>query len=498
MILAKIILWMIFFQNDIAQFQMNRYQIDRYESILKKLKYHERLLGTLLLLLYVYTPHELSIIFALLILFIMISRLQKIELKITNRVKRMELCLLFSGIIIFILDHIFKTHIFFFLLILYHEYVFLIPINIMQPLENKIRLHYQHKTQLILKQFQGIKIGITGSYGKTSVKTICDSILKLKYYTLSTPYSYNNAMGISKTVLNHLDMHHEVFICEMGADHLHEIEDLSKMVQPSIGIITSIGPQHLETFQNIQNILHEKMQLIESLPAHGIAILNYDNHFIRQHSHTSLTRIITVGINHPADYQAIQINCDSKGSQFDVMIRNQLIHFETRLLGKHQIINLLIGITLADYLKIDIPLIQTSIQNIKPVPHRLELKPFFEATLIDNSYNSNPESARYSLETLSMMPKRHICITPGFIDLGKYQDEYSFEFGKQLAQVCDLVILIKQCPKIVLGLEAMNYDEDKILHVTTMKQALEVASALIQENDTILIENDIPEHLIHS
>lgn len=495
MILAKMILWMLLFQNDIALFQLNRYQQDRYFSHLRKMRYTWQYLGMLILVISLWIPKELALILCLIVLFLIISHVHRIRFKLTMRIKRMELCLCMMGLLICLIDHLLGHQFVFFILILIHEYTFILPMMLMQPLENEIRLTYQKKASMKLNNYSGLKVGITGSYGKTSVKNICDTLLSLKYHPLSTPLSYNNAMGISKTVLKDLTEYHDVFLCEMGADHLHEIEDLAKMVQPSIGILTSVGPQHLATFKAIPNVLYEKMQLIEALPAHGIGILNYDNDFIRQHAHTSLARIITVGIDHDADIKANHLVCNALGSHFDVEIQGKTVHFETILLGKHQIINILLAIALADSLGLDSSLIQVGVKTLQPTAHRMELKPFFEATLIDNAYNSNPQSAQCSLETLDMMPGRHICITPGFIDLGEFHDSYSFEFGKQLAQVCDMILLVGKCEQIQKGLQAVNYDENQILTVPTMKQALEVVSALLQENDVILIENDIPEGL---
>ena len=132
-----------------------------------------------------------------------------------------------------------------------------------------------------------------------------------------------------------------------------------------------------------------------------------------------------------------------------------------------------------------------------PIPHRLELKSFGCGRLIDNAYNSNPDSAKESLAVLAMMPKRHILITPGFIDLGDQSDAYCERFGTQM-QGIDLIVLIgRNAAAIQRGCEQVGIDEDKILHVDSMQRALEVVKVMMHENDTVLIENDIPDEFLH-
>ena len=205
-------------------------------------------------------------------------------------------------------------------------------------------------------------------------------------------------------------------------------------------------------------------------------------------------KVQSVGIHKLADFQAVNIECNHRGSDFDVLIHDQFIHFHTSLLGEHNILNCLFAIAVGIHLNIEISLIQLAISNLKPIEHRLELKSFYKGVCIDNAYNSNPGSAKASLEVLKLMPKRHLIITPGFIDLGKNHEYYSIEFGHQMS-FCDIVILIKECKEIRQGLLENNFNPQNIYHVSTMKEALYLASQIMQENDTLLIENDIPEIL---
>ena len=120
-------------------------------------------------------------------------------------------------------------------------------------------------------------IAITGSYGKTSTKDFLATILSKRYKVLKTPGSFNTPMGICKVIRGELKPEHEIFIVEMGAKEKGNIKELCDLVRPEIGIITAIGPQHLETFKTMESVVSTKYELIESLPVEGIAVLNNDD-----------------------------------------------------------------------------------------------------------------------------------------------------------------------------------------------------------------------------
>ena len=148
----------------------------------------------------------------------------------------------------------------------------------MKPIEDRINMGFYISAQNKIKAREDLKvIGITGSFGKTSTKFIVGTILGEKYNVLNTPESYNTPMGLSKVINNQLNEDHEVFDAEMGAKVIGEIKEVAELAQPQIGVLTSIGPVHLETFKNIDNIMKTKYELIDSLPADGVAIFNYDN-----------------------------------------------------------------------------------------------------------------------------------------------------------------------------------------------------------------------------
>ena len=120
-------------------------------------------------------------------------------------------------------------------------------------------------------------IGITGSYGKTSVKFYLNKLLSAKYNVLMTPESFNTPLGVVKTIRTSLKATHEIFICEMGAKNINDIKEICDIVHPKHGVITSIGPQHLESFKTVENVVKTKFELADAIDKNGMVFLNYEN-----------------------------------------------------------------------------------------------------------------------------------------------------------------------------------------------------------------------------
>jgi UDP-N-acetylmuramoyl-tripeptide--D-alanyl-D-alanine ligase len=370
------------------------------------------------------------------------------------------------------------------------------------PLEKVVHHYFMKITRQILKKnTRLVKIGITGSYGKTTSKNIMNEVLSSSFYTLMTPASYNTPMGITKTVRELLKPIHQVFVCEMGADKMNDIHVLMGMVKPQFGIVTEVGPQHLDTFKTQENILKEKMKMIEELPSSGCGFINYDNEFIRSYHIKNKVPIVKIGIEHPdCDYRAQNIVVTSLGCQFEVVTKEGVvIPLETKLLGRHNVMNILFSVAVARYLQIDWDVISKSIKALKPVSHRLEPKMMFGLHVIDNAYNSNPKSAMHSLEVLKMMPGVRYLITPGMVELGDKTDEYNEAFGANMINHVDEVILIGKNRSLPIqkGLMNSGFDMDHVHVVNSTKEAFDFIKKKATPQDSILIENDLPDAFIH-
>ena len=377
-----------------------------------------------------------------------------------------------------------------------------------KPVENRINRYYIDDARRILKEHEGLRIiGITGSYGKTSVKYYLTTLLSEGYRVLMTPESYNTPMGIVRTIREHMQPTHEIFVCEMGARHLHDIKEITDIVNPDDGIVTSIGYQHLETFHSLENIISTKYELLDAVdekekaegkePGRHLKFVNGDNEIIRQNM--KYKDAITYGVNEGNDYRASDIKVSSTGTTFTVTSPGgEIGEFSTKLVGQHNVENIVGAIAAANSLGIPMNKLKMAVRRLQSVPHRLELNRHGNVSILDDAYNSNPNGAKVALETLALFKGYvKILVTPGMVELGEKEEEYNRSFGAQAADVCDYIILVgeKNSPAIKKGALDAGFDKDNIF----VKNTLGEATALMYELDAgrekvILLENDLPDN----
>ncbi len=371
-----------------------------------------------------------------------------------------------------------------------------------QKREDKINMGFYKQAQNKIKSLENLTVlGITGSYGKTSTKFISSTILKEKYKVQDTPSSYNTPMGLSKVINNELTDDKEVFIAEMGAYCKGEIKECADLVQPKIGILTSIGPAHLETFGSIENIIATKYELIEALPEDGIAIFNYDDNNLKEVAEKTKIKKYYFGLDNidKLDVYAKDITVSAKGSSFTLVIKDLgQVACQTKILGRHNIRNILAGATAAYVLGLSLDQIAAGISKIVPVDHRLSLIDSPNGVIIiDDGFNSNPAGARAALEVLNEFKSgKKIIVTPGMIELGELEYIENKKFGQEISKAADLVFLIgkKRTKAIRDGLVEKNYNEDNIFSCDSLKEATEIFSTMLVPGDVILFENDLPDN----
>ena len=435
----------------------------------------------------------------------------KLPLVVTARIKRLiateTILYLIPLVILFILrsDIIYSSYlIFIYALMCYLNVFILFLANFINKytLEKYVYYHFKHLAMKKLHSMENLKVvGITGSYGKTSSKNILADILNSKYVTLPTPKNLNTPYGLIITINNHLDKFTEVFIAEMGAYKTGEIKQLCDMVKPKYGILTKIGTAHLETFGSEENIQKTKFELIESLPLDGVGVLNKDDPKQVSYKLKNKCKILWIGIeNKDVDVHASDIKCSNIGTSFKVKLKNEdkEYSFETKLLGNHNVYNILAGLALGYELGISIDKLQQAVKNIKPVEHRLELKRLGTFYQIDDAYNSNPVGAKGAIDVLAMMPGKRIVVTPGMVELGEKEDYYNEKFGEQIAEKgnIDYVVLIgkKKTLPIKKGLEKKNYNMDNVIVYNNVKEAYNFIRGIDTKDEVYaLFENDLPD-----
>ena len=372
----------------------------------------------------------------------------------------------------------------------------------MKPIEAGINKYFSDNATKKVNSFKDLEVvGITGSYGKTSVKFIASTIVEEKFNTLKTPESYNTPMGVSKVINEELNASNEVFIVEMGARNIGDIREMSRLVSPKIGILTSVGPTHLETFKNIENVMKTKYELIDELPEDGIAIFNYDNKYVKKLADKTNKEKIIYGIKNikNLDIYATDVEVSQAGSTFTLGYKSgEKIEATTRLLGEHNISNILAGVALGKTLGLSLEEIASRISHIEPIPHRLQLiTPGTGVTIIDDAFNSNPVSSKAALDVLSKFKEgRKIIITPGMIELGDDEWKENEEFGKNIAKVCDFAILVgpKRTQPIQDGIKKQGFPAESLFVVESLDKATQVLGKLTRPKDVVLFENDLPDN----
>ncbi len=512
-----LILFFIYFYQRIRHglhiLQLENYYNDRYIVWMKR--YKNKVLNIKAIVLFLITiiililkQNMLALILMVVTYLTFILTFQKKKEKkpfvVTARIKRMYGTYFILFAIAAILANIWKYEIVLSILNVCAmiAYVFVYIVNVInKPIEKKIRKRFCKKAHKKLKEMPDLKVvGITGSYGKTSTKYIVNTILSQKYNTLMTPESYNTTMGVVRTINEKLTSMHQLFVCEMGAKYVGDIKEICDIVEPTYGLLTAIGPQHLDTFKGLENVKKTKLELVDSLPEkEGIAFVNWEDENIRKSKITK--NIVKFGLSNKADYYAENIEITEKGSTFDVVIPGkEKIRIKTRLLGELNILNIVGAVAIADKLGLTEEEIKVGAKYIRPVPHRLELKQNPNGSIIiDDAYNSNIRGAKMALDVLkSFENRKRICITPGIVELGDKSREINKELGKKAAECSDFIILVgaEQAVPIYEGIKAKHYPQKNVFIAKNLDEALRKMNEIITRDSVVLLENDLPDNYL--
>lgn len=426
----------------------------------------------------------------------------KIPLKYTARIKRLiATCTVIMLVpLILLLTKLPATATFelALLFLLLEPWLILMANLINRPVELAINKHYINDAKRILASCPNLTvIGITGSFGKTSVKYFLDSLLSVKYNVLKTPGNFNTPLGVVRTIRGSLRATHDIFLCEMGAKNVGDIKEICDIVHPKHGIITSVGLMHIESFKTIENVQKTKFELADALPADGMLFLNFDCDIIREAGHPHPA--VSYGIDNHSGYYVSGLKVSEKGSEFRVTAPSgDCCDYKTPLIGRHNVLNICGAIAVANSLGISLEELRPSVRRLESVPHRLQLINRGDYTVIDDAYNSNPSGARAALEALSMADGMKILVTPGMIELGGMEYELNREFGEEAASVCDYVTLVgeRQTKPIADGLAAAGYPENNVFVAQSLDEAMKKVYSIESggRRKIILLENDLPDN----
>ena len=371
---------------------------------------------------------------------------------------------------------------------------------ILKPVEASINAKYRNEAESILKSMTGLKIiGITGSYGKTSTKHYLQRILSERYDVLMTPGSYNTPMGVIRTVREMMKPYNEVFICEMGAKQLGDIKEICDMVHPQMGIVTAVGPMHLESFKSLENVQKTKFELIDALPADGFGVVNNDFEWCASR-HVDNVEVARYGVSHPegCDFIATDVKYSPDGTSFTVEGKDGVrLDLHTRLVGECNISNLVAAVIIALRLGLTPDEIRRAVDSIDQVEHRLNVKRTpGGVTIIDDAFNSNPAGSRMAVDVLSQFKTgKRIIVTPGMIELGDEQENLNRELGRHIGESVDVAVIVGAYNRnaLVDGIRSTDFDEKNLHIVDSFADSQTLLSKILAAGDTVLYENDLPD-----
>lgn len=337
-----------------------------------------------------------------------------------------------------------------------------------------------------IKNYAGTKIIITGSYGKTSTKLLFQQLLNVYTDSTATPKSFNTPLGISRFLNDTCIDAYSHIILEYGASKPGDISELCEIASADVGVVCEIGFMHMNGFKTIDNVVAEKMKLVDGC---HIAILNYDNPYIRNYGCDNEV-ILSYGFAY-GDYTAKNI----ENGSFDFYYKDSfLMHYDTSLTGKHQILNLLAALSYAHYMQYDLTKLSKAIRLFKVEKNRLELKRIGNRIILDDSFNSNVKGFTEALRELGGFSCRRILITPGIVELGRYEREIYEELAVHIAANTDVVILVghQECRPLYEKLCPYHME---IYIVRNFKEGYALYSSIVQglTLSALLIENDLPD-----
>ncbi len=370
---------------------------------------------------------------------------------------------------------------------------------IARPIETAFANYYINDAKKIIKNAKGLRvIGVTGSYGKTGTKFILSRILSEKYNVLATPLSYNTPMGVVRTIREKLRGGTQIFICEMGAKNIGDIKEICDIVNPDMGIISSVGAQHLETFKTVDNVFKTKFELYDACHKKGGNVfVNLSSNGIaeRLYEHKCSTYGLTDG-----DFTAKDITYSPSGASFKIVGGGYDFPVTTKLLGKHNVINITGAAALALSLGLTPEDIQFAVSRLEPTEHRLELKKYVLGSLcLDDAYNANPEGCIEAIQVLSSFKgMKKVVITPGLVELGDKEYDFNYKLGLAATKIADAIILVgkRRAKPMLDAIATTDYPSDKVFTVSSFGEAMEVYTTFADENTVVLLENDLPDNYL--
>lgn len=330
-------------------------------------------------------------------------------------------------------------------------------------------------------------VGITGSCGKTTVKEIAAQLLRGHRRVVASPRSFNNAIGVPLTLLA-ADESTEVLLCEIGTNAPGEIAALTRIARPFAGVVTNVGAAHLEGLGSLDGVAREKSALAAGVPSQGFVVLNADCRFLEVFQEASSARVVSFSVEGEGDLDARDVWFHPAGTTF----RLGELEVTSPLLGLHNVQNLLAALALCQGLGLSLEELLPAVETLSTAKQRMERSEHDGVTLIDDTYNANPTSARAAVRVLEGLHgfARRVLVLGDMLELGELAAELHHEIGLEAARAkLDLFVCVGELSKAAAagalegGLAAAS-----VLHLDDTEDAVREVPGLLKDGDVALIK----------
>ncbi len=379
---------------------------------------------------------------------------------------------------------------------------------LLMPLETRTQRKFWTEAHAKLKRLRPTVIGITGSFGKTSVKHILGHVLGMHARTLYTPGSVNTVMGNTRIIREQLKPGTRYFIAEMGAYGIGSIKRLCDLTPPDLGVLTTIGEAHYERFKSLETVAQAKFELCQSVVAKngkmvvGEEVLKQEYAVDYMNAHRD--HFVICGEGEFADLKILSVEQEKDGLSVKVswpdMFGEAAFTLTAPLYGLHHGANMALAFGAAVLAGVPTNKAVAAMASVPQIQHRLEVKPQGDGSiLIDDAYNSNPSGFAAALELTDRLRNGHgrrILITPGMAELGARHDEAHAELGLKAAQCIDVAIVVRpdRIPTFVDTFERRAAN-GRLVKLDSFAEAENWLKRNVKADDVVLIENDLPDIL---
>lgn len=354
-------------------------------------------------------------------------------------------------------------------------------------------LAYQQLAAYHRMRFSIPIVAVTGSNGKTTTKEMVARVLEERYRVLVTEGNLNNRIGVPQTLLR-LTSRHEAAVIEMGVDQKGQTTRLAEMTRPTIGVITNIGPDHLEFFGTLEASAQAKGELLDLLPPDCAAVLNADDPYFDYLASRARCRVLSFGFSERAEVRASDLVPGAKGAHFRLVFpeRTKSAPVELSAYGRHNVSNALAAAAVGHLCRISGTKIALGLSRFRPAVMRSQVEKVGDVRLINDCYNANPASMKAAVEVLADLGAggRTIAVLGDMLELGRDSAALHHEVGGYVAE-CKISLLVAcgpQARSLAEGARAAGMSADCIHNVGDACEAAAVLMPMIREGDVVLVK----------